>query len=273
MDIQLDDIQKTLLMPLYGRARLSMEGNTLLMDNMAVEIVKKINFDFSFIEENTSYAGHIYYSHRARIFDDSILNCIKHHPGATIVNLGSGLDTTFSRVDNNLINWYDIDLPDVIDLRSRLIPETERSKYIKASIFDMDWMQAIKPAGPVLFICAGVFEYFEKDRVMAFLIQLAQFFPGSEIIFNTTSNNIVNAYFIKKGFKKMGVEATPTKMGNIINNIKRSKDKMTIVEYYPMAARIELKDILNKKTRKQLKNFYLVMQAKIIHLRLVNAGG
>ena len=47
------------------------------------------------------------------------------------------------RVDNGLLNWYDIDLPDVIEIRKKIIPETDRAHYIE-SIFDMKWAGLIK---------------------------------------------------------------------------------------------------------------------------------
>jgi O-methyltransferase involved in polyketide biosynthesis len=40
------------------------------------------------------------------------------------VHIGCGLDTRFDRVDNGQVVWYDLDLPLVIGLRRKLIPET-----------------------------------------------------------------------------------------------------------------------------------------------------
>ena len=54
---------------------------------------------------------------RAKMLENSINEYLINHPKATIVSLGAGLDTTFSRVDNGLLIWYDIDLPDVIEIR------------------------------------------------------------------------------------------------------------------------------------------------------------
>lgn len=52
-----------------------------------------------------------------------LVEILRDHPDAVIVNLGAGLDTTFQRIDNGRIFWYGLDLPDSIDLRKRLIPE------------------------------------------------------------------------------------------------------------------------------------------------------
>jgi len=63
---------------------------------------------------------------RARQFDEKVKAYIAEHPRASIVNLGAGLDTTFHRVDNELIHWYDLDLPAVIVVRRQLLPEPDR---------------------------------------------------------------------------------------------------------------------------------------------------
>ncbi len=36
------------------------------------------------------------------------------------------MDTTFERIDNGRVYWYDLDLPDVIKLRKEFILENDR---------------------------------------------------------------------------------------------------------------------------------------------------
>ncbi|EPS50207.1 O-methyltransferase domain-containing protein [Clostridium botulinum A1 str. CFSAN002368] len=81
---------------------------------------------------------------RAKTFDDAIKNFISKYPNSSIVNLGAGLDTTFFRVDNENLNWYNIDLPDVIELRKKLLPESDREKCIAKSFLDISWFNDIK---------------------------------------------------------------------------------------------------------------------------------
>jgi len=269
MDVQLTGVQKTLLFPLYGRAKLSKENNPLLTDHKAIEIVDKLNFDFGQINENASYAGFLNSLLRAKAIDDTIIRFLEQHPKASVVNLGCGLDTTFYRVDNHLINWYDVDLPDVIHLRRTLITETDRSKCIAASIFDLNWADRINPGKPVFFICAGVFEYFRKQQVIDFMLRLSDRFGGGEIIFNTTSGNPLNAYFSKRNMKRIGMDASPAVMGNIIGSLVKHKEKMTVTEYYPLKSRMTNKYNFDKKRRKQIRTFYLLMQTKMIHIRFL----
>jgi O-methyltransferase involved in polyketide biosynthesis len=47
MTIDLGNIQKTLLLPLWGRAVESQRKHPLLVDATALEIIDRVNFDFS----------------------------------------------------------------------------------------------------------------------------------------------------------------------------------------------------------------------------------
>jgi O-methyltransferase involved in polyketide biosynthesis len=103
------------------------------------------------------------------------------------VNIGCGLDTTFDRIDNGLLTWYDLDLPDVIALRQKFIPESDRRTYIRSSFLEDGWLGEIKTGDGVLFIAAGVFYYFEAEQVRGFLKKLADRFPGAEVLFDASS--------------------------------------------------------------------------------------
>ncbi len=106
-----------MLIPLWGRAYGSEKNKNILDDTEAIRIIKEFDFDFSTIENTFGEYGCITYITRARKIDDTIKQFITKHPNATIVNIGSGLDTTFSRIDNGTIHWYNLDLPDAISFR------------------------------------------------------------------------------------------------------------------------------------------------------------
>src|SRR5689334_5477887 len=112
MSLNLQSIQATMLIPLWGRANASEKNPEILYDKEAIEIIERCDFDFSDIAKTFGEYGGITYIVRARKVEDTIRAFIEKRPSATIVNIGAGLDTTFSRVDNDKINWYNIDLPD-----------------------------------------------------------------------------------------------------------------------------------------------------------------
>jgi O-methyltransferase involved in polyketide biosynthesis len=187
--INLSGISKTLLFPLWGRVRLSKDHSSLINDIKAIEIVEKIDLDFSScgmfpFESSLPFP----FALRAKHFDDKIKQYISKYPHASIVNIGAGLDTTFYRVDNGLIQWYDLDLPNVIELRKQLIPETNRTTCIAKSFLDPSWCADIKHKEEGVFIIiGGVLMYFEELQVKKFLSLLADNLPGAEIVFDVPS--------------------------------------------------------------------------------------
>jgi len=124
---------------------------------------------------------------RARQFDDKIQAYIAEHPRASVINLGAGLDTTFYRVDNGLIHWYDLDLPAAIDFRRQLLPEPDRVTYIAKSLLDPSWCKDINTEEGVFMIAGGIFMWFEKSQVQQFFSMLADNFPGGEIVCDVES--------------------------------------------------------------------------------------
>ena len=194
--VQLSGISASMLRCLWARAQLSREYSSLFYDEKAIELVEKIEYDFSTSDTpfegimfNISRKGNVpefdLFTLRARQFDEKAKAYITEHPHASVVNIGAGLDTTFYRVDNGLIDWYDLDLPAVIDVRRQLLPEPDRVTYIAKSLFDPSWCKDIKHTEDGVFMIAGgIFMWFEKSQVQQFFSMLADNFPGEEIVFN-----------------------------------------------------------------------------------------
>lgn len=200
--VQLGNVQKTLLLPLWGRAMETGKSEPLLVDKTAVEVMEKIDYDFSTISAGISPMSQYAWIMRSRYTDGVIKDFLKRHPAGTIVNIGCGLDTTFERVDNGTLRWYDLDLPDTIDLRGKFIPETDRRTYISSSFLEEDWLEKIEVNDGLLFVSAGVFYYFTEPEIRTFFTRLAGRFPGSELVFDACSAfgiKTANELVIKRG--------------------------------------------------------------------------
>ncbi|MGZ4863746.1 MAG: class I SAM-dependent methyltransferase [Halobacteriota archaeon] len=186
MAIELTGVEKTLFIPLWCRAKASKKYPALLYDPKAVELLETIDYDFSSIAEKFDSVYKLSTVVRAKHLDDETRAYIAEHPRATVINLGAGLDTGFYRVDNGLIQWYDLDLPNVVALRQKLIPETGRTHYIAKSLFDMSWCDEIKhPNDGMFIVSATVLTYFEEAQVRRFFSSLADALPEAEMVFNT----------------------------------------------------------------------------------------
>jgi O-methyltransferase involved in polyketide biosynthesis len=264
--IELGDVQETLLLPMWGRAVETEKKKPLLIDKTAVEIVAKINYDFSTIANNISFLSQFAWIARSLHIDQVIKRFLKKHPQATIVNIGCGLDTTFDRVDNGSLYWYDLDLPDVIKLRRDFIKENERRKFIAGSFLDDTWFKQLKIEDNVLFIAAGVFYYFEADQMKDFFIKLADLFPGSEIIFDAASPlgiKVANKKVIKDG----GMDQSAVLKWGFKNakDIQAWDSRIKIVAEHPMFKNMKHSLIFKEKIGTFMSDFLKIMS--MVHLR------
>ncbi len=200
--VDLGKVQETLLLPLWGRAVETKKPRPLLIDEKAVGVVENIAYDFSVIAKNVSKITQASWVARSIFFDNKIKAFIELYPAATVVNIGCGLDTTFDRVDNGTIQWIDLDLPDAIALRRRYNPETIRSQFVAASVFDTEWYARITNREHVLLLIAGVLYYFDEAGIKQLFHDIHTFIPGTEIIFDYSSKlgvKIANKKVIEGG--------------------------------------------------------------------------
>jgi O-methyltransferase involved in polyketide biosynthesis len=178
-------VPETLLIPLYVRATESQRPDAMLKDEKAVEMVRRIDFDFSRIKlQGHDLLGLIL---RVSEFDRFVRNFLAAHPDGVVVHIGCGLDTRFERVDNGRVEWYDLDLPEVIELRRKLIrAENGRYHLLDCSVFDPAWMETVSAhrPRPFLFIAEGVFPYFEVSQIKSLVQKLHATFPGAELVFD-----------------------------------------------------------------------------------------
>jgi O-methyltransferase involved in polyketide biosynthesis len=271
MKVNLGGVQETLLIPLWSRAKLAKENNSILVDLRAIDIVEKLQYDFSKIDKYFPYFLHVVNLVRAKMLENIINEYLLNHPRATIINLGAGLDTTFCRVDNGVLNWYDIDLPDVMEIRKKLIPETDRSRYIEESIFEMEWIESIDGIRDgLLFISGGVLEYFDKNVVKKFFSDLADHFPESEIAFNAIRNNTISSIFNYRLMRQLGMKSATMKWKfSSPEKIKRWDKRIVILEQYPIFSKINTEKNWNKKVIRTMKLYDRHKIINIVHLKFM----
>ncbi len=176
----LKDVSETLLFPLLCRSYESKQDNGIINDQKSIEIMDRIEGDFSSTKLYT--ISRIGICLRTIILDDEVNKFLKRNPDATIVNLGCGLDTRYIRIDNGELSWYEIDLPGIIDLRKNFFKEDNRYKFIPGSVLDEFWIKKIPKNRPVLFIAEGLCFYFSEDENKKLLKMIKYNFPGAEFL-------------------------------------------------------------------------------------------
>ncbi|TVZ00359.1 class I SAM-dependent methyltransferase [Trebonia kvetii] len=186
---ELGIVQQTLFFPLLARARETERKRPLLRDERAVELVRKIDFDTgTFNQSAMSFLVVL----RTMILDWWVRQFLAVSPGGTVVELGTGLNTRFERVDNGSAHWIDLDLPDTIELRRRFFSDTGRRRMIAGSLLDEDWLTAAEQLpGPYFFVADGVLPYLTDDQVTGLLARIAARFPSALIAFDSYPRKIL----------------------------------------------------------------------------------
>ncbi len=186
---ELGEVQETLLIPLYGRARDATSRHPVLGDQRAAALVEGIDYDFTRFK-GLSLAGSVL---RTAIFDGWVRRFLADHPDATVIEIGTGLNTRFDRVDNGRVHWFDLDLPDSIALRRRFFADRDRCTVLAGSALETDWFDTIAAApGPYFFVCEAVLLYLTADQVHTVIRQLGSRFDGSLLAFDTGGAAMMN---------------------------------------------------------------------------------
>ncbi|MFW5489009.1 MAG: class I SAM-dependent methyltransferase [Desulfovibrio sp.] len=184
-----DAVSDTLIIPLAMRTLEAAHPSPIMVDPMAADIVEQLGCDLErFKGKRASQVGTAI---RVRHFDEQVYNFITRHDDPVVISLGCGLDTRFQRIDTGKGTFYEIDLPEVIELRESLIPSAERNPYMAISMFDPGWMEAIRqrhPNTPVCIVAEGVFMYFDEAPIHALFCSMANAFQAGEIIFDACSS-------------------------------------------------------------------------------------
>lgn len=179
-------VAETTLIPLYMRAKESRRPDAILKDPLAERIVSEIDYDFSSLDDaSMSYVGCVV---RGHYYDERTRRFIQEHGQPVVVNIGCGLDTRYQRLEDrrNAI-FYELDLPELMRLRRRLIPEEEGDHYVEGSLLETDWLDKLKaqhPDAQFLFIAEGVLMYFTEAQVRDLLKAITDRFTEGEVSFD-----------------------------------------------------------------------------------------
>lgn len=203
---KISEISKTLYVPLGGRIYASEYFPDLFYDAKAIELKNRIPQDILNYKLQSQYTFLASVS-RCITIDNIINSFLEQNPTGNIIELGCGLETTYFRVDNGLAKWFELDLPEVIELREQLIPCQERMTYLKESVFNPDWINRLSSElnkQPTLFVASGLFQYFAEPLIIELLHDLKRF-QNSYIVFDAVSKAGMKR--TRKYMKKLGRES------------------------------------------------------------------
>ena len=175
--ITLSPEQETLLIPLYAKAQ---PGNPLFFDPRAQDILNRVDYDFTRLR--VPYKTVVLICQRAKKLDAVTKAFLAEHASGVVLHLGCGLDSRFWRVDNGHVEWYDLDMPQVIDLRRQFYAEGNRYHLIASSVTKLDWTNAVAVDRPVLIVAEGLLMYLAEADVKRLFLRLREVFPGCQLV-------------------------------------------------------------------------------------------
>jgi O-methyltransferase involved in polyketide biosynthesis len=194
VDAVLTGVSETALLTLQVRANEARRADSIIDDPKAIELVDSIEFDFA----KFGFSRRQDMALRALAFDGATRRYLVDHPAATVVALAEGLQTSFYRIDasgvSDQFRWLTVDLPPMIELRSKLLPPSDRVTVCPQSALDYGWMDLVAGAAPAatsgtesdgVFITAeGLLMYLQPDEAMGLITECARRFPGGQMMFD-----------------------------------------------------------------------------------------
>ena len=235
--IQFTKEKETMLMTLNSRAIQSQWKQPILRDPWAEEAMRHIDYDMSKTLTGISAwgmwkdIGCIVVATRAATFDLLTQRYLAEHPDATVLHVGCGMDSRVFRVDPPAsVQWFDVDYPDVINLRRQLFPERGGGSYhlIGAPLEDLGWLEQVPRERPGLFIAEGVLHYLSEAEVKALLNAVVAHFPGGQMVFD-----ICNPFIVKRAGSNVGGTGATYKWGlDDPEDIKQLEPRLELVKEY-----------------------------------------
>lgn len=187
---QLTGVAETLMITLYARYVETQHSDSFFQDYKAVEIVERTNYGFD--KYAKGWASQLGVVIRVQEYDRITKQFLKAHPNAVVVNLGCGLCTRFTRLDNGNVRWYDVDFPEVIEFRRNFFEESNRYSFISTSILDFSWIDQIQRSvdQPLLILMEGVSPYLSEAENRAIVLQICDRLAPAEFVFDVLNRKV-----------------------------------------------------------------------------------
>ncbi|MBQ7621673.1 MAG: class I SAM-dependent methyltransferase [Candidatus Methanomethylophilaceae archaeon] len=196
-----DGIPDTLYIPLESRIYSTKVFPEYFMDSTSLrfrDIIPQSIIDNS--SEYSLLASVARYYNTDRMERDFV----RRNGKSSIVHLGVGLETANYRLSSLNAHFYSMDLPEIIELRKRLLPKADNETFIAGDLFDMQWAGSIPNDRSVMILALGVFQYFRETEIIGAIGRMKEIFPGAELVFDATNMkglNYTNRYVRKTGNK------------------------------------------------------------------------
>ena len=148
--VNVTGVPETMVQTLYARAKETRKQNAKIKDEIAVELVEKLDYDFSIADkDNAMNYGVIA---RTIVLDWMVEQYLKKHENTVVINIACGLDTRCYRMKGKYLRWYNVDLPETMKIRSQFLTETDPVYQIAKSAMDESYVDDIDYHGENILV-------------------------------------------------------------------------------------------------------------------------
>ena len=198
----MDNVNKTLYIPLYGKATVSRKG-IILHDPKAEEIWAREGFPL----KGKSSSKWLAYTMgmRAAVFDQWLREQMADAEDTLVIHIGCGLDSRAQRVGLADARWFDVDFPDVIRERKRYYSETDAYRMLGADARDPAWLGCLPKAESALLVMEGVSMYLRQEELKALLRAAGEHFAHVRVLMDCYTSFGAKASRFKNPINDVGV--------------------------------------------------------------------
>ena len=175
----MNGVNKTLYIPLYGKAYVSKKG-IFLEDKKAEEIWEAEGFALKGKSKSKWLA--YYMGVRSAVFDEWLKQQIEDAPNAVVIHIGCGMDSRIIRAEAENHMWYDVDFSEVIEERKRYYAESDNYKMIAGDARDCGWLPAVKEKEAAIVVMEGVSMYLTVDEMQNLADSLCAHFENLTLL-------------------------------------------------------------------------------------------
>src|SRR5512133_42386 len=183
MKVNFTGVKETLLLTLYTRVMDSRSNNPILGDRKSVEIAQQLDYDFKKLKlpPKEAFGGAI----RTKIMDDCVREFLTSHPDANVLDLGCGLDDRAERIKPGKgVCWFDIDYPEVIEVRKHFFTEHTGYQMVARSLTEADFPGDIPADRPTIIVADGLLPFLTEEETIKLFKRLVDHFKAGEVVLN-----------------------------------------------------------------------------------------
>ena len=245
----MNSVNKTLYIPLYGKAYVSRKG-IILNDKKAEEIWAAEGFALGGKSRSKWLA--YYMGMRSAVFDDWLRKQLVDIKDTLVIHIGCGMDSRVQRVGIRDLCWYDVDFPDVIRERKRYYSETENYHMLEADVRNNAWIDEIPKNRCAFIVMEGVSMYFLPQELKQLFSALRAHFAETRILIDCYTTFAAKASKLRNPINDVGI----TEVYGIDNpEILEDETGFSFVKEHEMTPKAMI-DLLNGIEKAVFKTVY-----------------